>query len=116
MQNATLSKITLKHVEKLVHQSTGEMMPNAELTVHQDQLTILLTVTPKKHVKAHELLLLKAKLLKVKFFKTKLCHLQTVHINALWPPIFGHFDKSFSRSSLGTPTLTPIPVVLETAL
>ena len=64
----TLSKTMPKHVEKLVHQSTGEMMPNAELTVHQDQPTISPMVIPKKLVKAHELLLLKAKLLKVKFF------------------------------------------------
>ena len=69
VQNVTLSKTTPKHVEKLVHQSTGEMMLNAELTVHQDQPTISLMVIPKKLVKAHGLLLLKAKLLKVKLFR-----------------------------------------------
>ena len=65
----TLSKTTPKHVEKLVHQSTGEMMPNAELTVPQDQPTISPMVIQKKLVKAHGLLLLKDKLLKVTFLK-----------------------------------------------
>ena len=67
MQNATHSKTTPKHVEKLVRQSTGETMLNAESTVHQDQPMISHMVIPKKLVKADELLLLKAKLLKVKF-------------------------------------------------
>ena len=61
------SKTTPKHVEKLVHQLTGETMPNAESTVHQDQPIISLMVILKKLVKALELLLLKVKLLKVKF-------------------------------------------------
>ena len=69
VQNATLSKTTPKHAVKLVRQSTGETMPNAESTVHQDQPMISHMVIPKKLVKAHELLLLKAKLLKVKFLK-----------------------------------------------
>ena len=62
------SKTTPKHVEKLVRRLTGETMPNAESTVHQDQPIISLMVIPKKLVKAHELLHLKVKLLKVNQF------------------------------------------------
>ena len=65
VQNVMLSKITLKHVEKPEHPSTGEMTQNAESIVHQAHLITLHMVILKKLVKAPELLLPKGKLPKV---------------------------------------------------